>query len=250
MAVRDTSLSGMIWDGRELFVVEPTAALRQELVAPPAGADNVVFRLRDTWLEPGAASCGVGRTNQLQKGTAVYEALIDELRRTRPQQASGAMLRLQVSAIADTLMRERFASATQTRDEILIRLNNVDGIYSAQIGVEIQVPSVDIRDASLDPFTPTTEASSLLEELGHIRRSSPQLRSAGVTHLFTGRNLDGTTVGIAYLDSLCSQQFGAGLTESRDRSSFVESLIAAHEIGHNFGAYTTAKVRVPRRRGF
>ena len=83
LAVRDTSLSGMIWDGSELFVIEPTAALRQELVAPPAGADNVVFRLRDTWLEPGAASCGVGRTNQLQKGTAVYEALVDELRRTR-----------------------------------------------------------------------------------------------------------------------------------------------------------------------
>jgi hypothetical protein len=69
-----------------------------------------------------------------------------------------------------------------------------------------------------------------------LRKQTPALRARGLTHLFTGRNLDGNTVGIAYRDTLCRQEFGAGLTEINERGSWLESLIAAHEIGHNFGA--------------
>ena len=82
----------------------------------------------------------------------------------------------------------------------------------------------------------TTVPGTLLSELGMLRRNSPELYSRGLTHLFTGRNLDGDTVGIAYTDTLCRQQYGVSLTEVNNRSSWIESLIAAHEIGHNFGA--------------
>ncbi len=67
-----------------------------------------------------------------------------------------------------------------------------------------------------------------------LRKRSPELNSHGLTHLFTDRDLDGTTIGIAYLDSLCDTQNAVGLTESRN--VWLDSLVAAHEIGHNFGA--------------
>lgn len=54
----------------------------------------------------------------------------------------------------------------------------------------------------------------------------------------TGRELlHDTTVGIAYLDTVCSLQ-SASLTEARagKLSAALISLVAAHEIGHNFGA--------------
>jgi hypothetical protein len=51
----------------------------------------------------------------------------------------------------------------------------------------------------------------------------------------TGRDLDGTTVGIAYIRGLCSAEFGASLSQSTF-STTQSALIAAHEIGHNFGA--------------
>ncbi len=125
----------------------------------------------------------------------------------------------------------RFGTEAQARDEILRRLNNVDGIFSSQLGIEISVPSIDIGDS----LSATTSASSLLNELGDLRKRSPNLYSRGLTHLFTGRNLDGTTVGIAFVGSVCDRQYGAGLTESSN-TRWVESLIAAHEIGHSFGA--------------
>jgi hypothetical protein len=54
--------------------------------------------------------------------------------------------------------------------------------------------------------------------------------------LFTGRDLDGTTVGIGYVNALCRSKFAASLTEIRGRGAWLESLITAHEIGHNFGS--------------
>jgi hypothetical protein len=93
------------------------------------------------------------------------------------------------------------------------------------------VPSIDIGDS----LSATTSASSLLDELGDLRKRSRNLNSHGLTHLFTGRDLDGSTVGIAFVGSVCDRQYGAGLTESSN-TRWVESLIAAHEIAHSLGA--------------
>ena len=69
------------------------------------------------------------------------------------------------------------------------------------------------------------------------RSNAPDLvqRSYGLTHLYTGRDLQGTTAGIAYLDVLCHPSAGAGLSEISN-SPTIDALVAAHEIGHNFGA--------------
>ena len=138
--------------------------------------------------------------------------------------------------MGDAAFRAEYASDEQARNEILIRMNNVDGIYSAQLGVTIQAPLVQVDAAATQGLSATTVADDLLGELGRFRDQSATLRSKGLTHLFTGRDLDGSTVGIAYRDSLCQRQLGVGLTEARQRGAWFESLIAAHEIGHNFGA--------------
>ncbi len=51
----------------------------------------------------------------------------------------------------------------------------------------------------------------------------------------TGRNLETQTVGIAYISGLCSAEFGTSLSQS-GLDTMRAALIAAHEIGHNFGA--------------
>ena len=57
-------------------------------------------------------------------------------------------------------------------------------------------------------------------------------READLKHLFTGKDLSGSVVGIAYIGGVC-KRYSYGLTQSY---STLTAKIFAHEIGHNLGA--------------
>lgn len=230
MSAKAQSISGLIWDGHELYVVDSASILG--LAGAPAG-DTIIFRLSDAQFPAGASFCG---SEPLPAGANVYDSLIRELKSSRVvMQAVGASLRLEISALGDALFRNRYATDQQAREAILIRLNNVDGIFTSQLGVEIQVPTMNIDDAIASQLSGTTEAGALIEELGRLRDRTAVLKARGLTHLFTGRDLDENTVGIAYTGALCSRRYSASLTQIGP-SPTIDSLITAHEIGHNFGA--------------
>ena len=234
LSVADGKIQGMLWDGSELYVIEPVEALQDSLPATPSTDPDAtaIFRLKDVVMTPGAASCGADASSAASKGSDAYHSMLAELKGSPAiMQAAGASRRLEISALGDGLFMSRFGNDTVAREEILRRLNNIDGIFSSQLGIEIGVASIDIGDS----LSATTSASSLLDELGDLRKRSRTLNSSGLTHLFTGRDLDGTTAGIAFVGSVCDRQYGAGLTESSS-TRWVESLIAAHEIGHSLGA--------------
>jgi hypothetical protein len=142
---------------------------------------------------------------------------------------------VEISILGDAAFLARYANEAQARDAILTRLNNVEGIYSAQVGVELQVVSVDLAPESTAGLSATTDSSVLIGELGRLRQQNSALADTGLTHLFTGRQLDGNSAGIAYTLALCSERFGASLTMAHN-SAALDALITAHEIGHVFGA--------------
>ncbi|HWM27637.1 MAG TPA: M12 family metallo-peptidase [Woeseiaceae bacterium] len=215
---------GLVWDGDEMFAIEAPGD------SAVAADSPVVFRLADVYVVPGTMSCGASSGGG--NAAAVYTKLAGELAAQKAG-APGATSQIDLGAIGDFEFVERISTGAEAA--IVTRLNNVDGIFSEQLGVQINVATLQIHADADDPFSDTLDSGALLDELGFYRRDTPPHRSHGLTHLFTGRNLDEQTVGIAYLDALCSARFGAGLSEGR-RGALSDSLIAAHEIGHNFGA--------------
>ncbi len=230
ISIHDGLPRGMIWDGRELFIVD---------AAPEAvnygAAGTVMFKLSDAVLEQGVSFMG-DAVEKPRDPAESFSAMVGELR-TRAQvlQVGVATERVQVSILGDAAYLARYSSESLARDAILTRLNNVDGIFSSQVGVELQVVSVDLSGELTGDLSATTASSALLEELGRLRQQTPALSATGLTHLFTGRGLDGDTAGIAYTLALCSPRFGASLTMAHN-SVALDSLITAHEIGHVFGA--------------
>ncbi len=144
-----------------------------------------------------------------------------------------ALKQVRIGVVGDFEFVSQFTTSTP-EDAIVARMNVVDGIFTSQVGVKITLATPTLFRTDSDPFTKTA-ASDLLSELRTYRSGSQAQRALGITHLMTGRNLDGSTVGIAYISGLCSAEFGASLSQSTFNTT-QSALIAAHEIGHNFGA--------------
>ena len=222
--------SGLIADGGELYGIES-----ERSAANPRG-NPTIFRLADVYIEPGTLSCGASRAPA--DAATTLAAMVAEL---ETLEAQGASLNLDLGVVADFEFSAAFGGAAEAA--LLTRVNNVDGIFSEQVGVQVTVAEVDIFTDPNDPFT-VSDASDLLNELAVYRGATPAQDAQGLTHLFTGRDMDGTTAGVAFLGALCARRsrfdalqrsFGAGLSEAR-RGPTLDSLLAAHEIGHNFGA--------------
>jgi hypothetical protein len=228
IVLTDAGPSGLVFDGAALYGIESGS----DSVAT-AGAP-AIFRLADVYLAPGELGCEIGTA--AIDGAQAVTAMVQEFTALA---AEGATLNLDLGAVADFEFSQTFGANAEAA--LLTRFNNVDGIFSEQLGVQITVTEIDIFTVDGDPFT-TSAASALLDELADYRGATPAQDANGLTHLFTGRNLDGSTAGIAFLGAVCAQRtpfdsrsFGAGLSEAR-RGAILDSLVAAHEIGHNFGA--------------
>lgn len=234
-------LFGMIFDGNDYYAVEPASSLSKSAVGPLAASGNapVIFRLKDTLLPPGEASCGTISIHEVLAGRASQTAqqALQALSAGLEMQAAGAPTRqIDIAMLGDFEFSQLSLGGLTPEAVVAARMNVVDGIFSMQVGVRLNVTSVTIFRDAADPFTDTLVPNTLLTEVGTYRTNSAVQRARGLTHLLTGRNLEGSTVGIAYVGALCSRDFGAGLSMA-NLSATNAALVIAHELGHNFGAF-------------
>lgn len=225
----DGRVYGAMWDGVELYAIGPRAEIEAKMQRPinAKASDAAIFRWADT--EGGdAQACGVSQDIK-PNAADQYRALVREL---KTEAAATGLRQISVAIIGDYEFHTLFGSRAVAT--MLERVNVVDGIFSNQVGVSIVPTDFKVFDTADDPFT-QTDPSKLLDELGTYRSGTPVIRSRGLAHLMTGRDLDGSTVGIAVMKSLCQPRAGVSLSQASN-GSFTAPLIAAHELGHNFGA--------------
>lgn len=215
ISLADDALRGVIFDGQELLLLEPDG-----------DRGTWVSRLADVPFEKKISFANDSLRAPVGEGGAPGSARL---------QALTAERKLEISAVGDAAFRARYGSDADARDAVLTRLNIVDGIFSAQVGVAIEVASINMADSVSDSLDASTDAPILLDSLGRLRQQTPALNSRGLTHLFTGRNLDGDSVGIAFSSTLCNSRYSASLAQAHGDGA-LDGLISAHEIGHVFGA--------------
>ncbi|MEJ0085109.1 MAG: M12 family metallo-peptidase [Pseudomonadota bacterium] len=232
-----TRLEGAIWDGNDVYVVASYGSIAGKLTTPFAAAadQTVVYRLSDTLNGLPPEFCGLvdgGGTAAAagDSGLQQYKGFVAQLRANAATAAVNEAL--DISLIADKAFQN--SAGADATAAMLARLNVVDGIFAEQVGVLLLPTELRLAPSSPDPFT-ATEAGTLLEQLADYRESIPAVRAAGLAHLMTGKNLDGDTIGIAFVDSLCKAHEGVSLSDS-EQGAFYSALVMAHEIGHNFGA--------------
>jgi hypothetical protein len=215
------NVHGMIWDGAQLYFIEPAQKAEPFMIARGqlASSATAIYRLADTESDLGAEFCKVVAPDGEAKApaAAAYDGLVSELR----QDAALAMVptgEMQIALLGDFEFTTDHGGNAQAL--ALARMNDVDGIFSDQVGVRLTVSTVRMFTNANDPFTSTTVADTLINELADYKGSTANgIRNTGVAHLMTGRNLDGQTVGIAFTSSICSASFGASLSMAATRSA-------------------------------
>ncbi|MFN0058137.1 MAG: M12 family metallo-peptidase [Planctomycetota bacterium] len=129
------------------------------------------------------------------------------------------------------------SSVSATVNDLENIINLVEAAYEVPgILIHYDVTVIIVRTAS-GTYT-TSSPGGLLTQFENRWQLSPESTiQRDVAHLFTGRNLDGTTIGIANLSAICSSSFGYGLSESKYTSNInLRTSLTAHELGHNWSA--------------
>lgn len=236
-----TVWSGAIWDGAELYAIEPFGRVAVYAIAGVEvdPEDAVIYRWSDTLsvvtdlpVSPAAPTKSVTRDLRKAFAAETLDAATAQLKLTPARQ-------IDIGLLADSEFVQMNGSAT-AEIRMLSIANIVDGIFLHQVGVHINVAGLRTY-AEPDAFS-GTDAPALLDQLAQFKFDTPELRSRGVVHLLTGRDLDerpgapaGSRLrGIANFGAVCDERLAVSLTQYTDLSS--TAVVATHEIAHNFGA--------------
>jgi len=242
----DGRFSGGFFDGKELYLIDRVAGFSGTRAAATPADRTIVFRFGDLdfpgLIDHGGIDPGGDRKPEAQ-GSG-YASFVEHLREVVTLQGT-AMFAVPVTVVSDVQFTARHGASAAS--VVAGRINFIDGIYSSQVGTGITLLHHEILSDN-DVLTATDAADLLVGRFDAGNNliqpgfrqfmrtgAGSSLPFQGLAHLFTGRNLDGSTVGIAYVGVLCSRSAGYGVDQDLN-SETTSALVFAHEVGHNFNA--------------
>lgn len=150
----------------------------------------------------------------------------------------GNCYELEISTASDFSMYTKYSSsvAALTAHNVGV-MNNVQGNYDDEFADEIFFIIVEqwISDCSTcDPWSNSTDAGTLLSSFRTWGNGSVLLPH-DVAQLWTNRDFDGSTIGIAYVGAICNS-FRYQALQDFSSNANLKRVMVAHELGHNFDA--------------
>jgi hypothetical protein len=210
-------------DGAEYWI-EPLGAN-----VPEAGAgDHVGYYSSAVAGEPGV--CGTDEATMTIDAAAVGPVVMY----ASTAEGFGACV-AEVACDADFEFYQHWGSVAAVENRINEVMNAINIQYQRDVGIAHLVTTIVVRTSSNDPYT-TSDPSTLLSQFRSHWSENHSGIQRDVAHLFTGRDLTGSTIGIAWVGAICSS-YGYGLSQSSFSSNFASVTdLTAHEMGHNWGA--------------
>ena len=227
--INDDFFYGLIEDGDSTYFIEPL-----HYFEPEADKNLFVIYEFDEVVKLEGKTCGAHDFVNKKKEIDNQISIPDE-----DLEGKLVCYDVDVRLAADWSMNTKHGGITPTENHIIGVLNNVATNYDDEFANELIliVGSTFISTCSTcDPWTTSTNASTLLNSF----TSWGQGNGFGTTDfevatLWTDRNLNGSTIGIAWVGAVCTN---SKYNVCQDFTSNAANLrvLQAHEIGHNFDA--------------
>ncbi len=224
LTFNDKFIYGFIRIRSEEYYIEPV----HHLLGTNEADDFVMYRPEDV-IPDRELKCAYDLDNE--KAQEIRDSHEHDANRT------GLCYQIRYAIASDWSMRFKYGSVTGVENHNIGVLNDVQTNYDNEFADELSFTIVQqfvVNCSTCDPWTNSTDAGTLLSS---FRNWAPS--GFNTTHdlgcLWTNRDLDGSTIGIAYLGVLCTSSKYHVLQDFSSNASLLRCM-ASHEIGHNFNA--------------
>lgn len=248
--VDEDTLEGVIITSGERYFIEP----KRKYAAEAGDSEFVFYKSSDV----NADVAGVGGTldRELRHQTDALSSKVEKLEAASLGVLPATTVRdVQLATDADAEFVAALGGAAAANAEILAIMNQVEGVYQTQVGLSFTIVHQNAwTNAGTDPYTTNEpggcytaamcglapgaalDPKGLINELGEWWNANKSNVLRDLTHLWTGKDVVGSTVGLAWIGVTCqNQSYGYGFSQ-RLTSLPGKYIVTAHEIGHNFGA--------------
>ncbi|RMF73185.1 MAG: hypothetical protein D6744_15960 [Planctomycetota bacterium] len=210
-------------DGNEYWI-EPVRGL----VPGYDAEDHVIYHTDDVYPHGGSCAADqMGHVDPVSKDSAGSGSGIG----TR-----GSLCTAELACDADfEYYQAHGSSVTNVESQINSIINSMNVQYEGEVGITHLVTAIVVRTSSNDPYT-SSDPGTLLNQFTNEWNSNQGSIQRDVAELFTGRNMNGGVIGIAWLSAVCTSS-GYNVVESDFNGNFsCKTDLSAHELGHNWGA--------------
>jgi hypothetical protein len=243
LVLDEQKFEGIVVTPDETFYVEPARDL-----SSAAGAQEFVFYAGSDVKPQDGAECGTTPAQMVSaesvragRDASALKASSAASSGVTPEAAFSPEPEARIATEADfEYFQADGSDVNATNRDLLDIFTQVDAIYEQQLGIRIRVAFQRVWTANSDPYT-LTAAGPALDQFrtsynASFAPNAPPARD--LTHMFTGKDFDGNTIGIAYLSAICDRpDLAYGISQSKFRSDIAFRVgVTAHELGHNFGA--------------
>ena len=225
-SLEEDGLHGRIFlSDDEQYWVEPLATR-----IPQAGPNQYVVYHNDDMIAP-AKTCGLEHLPN-----ALGDRGVQLNQRLAQGGACGTGLCVaELAADADYEYFLDYGSVSAVMNRINSVINTVNVQYERDVDITHVITTIIVRTAEPDPYS-STDAVTLLNQFRNHWQSSQGGIQRDMAQLFTGKEINSSTIGIAWLNAVCGS-YGYSVVQSDFNGSFgCATDLTAHELGHNWGA--------------
>ena len=233
LSIDDNFIYGYIEYGKEILYIEPL-----RYFVDGAKEDLFVAYLAKDVLETAPKTCAV---DEVKKRKKVVKRKGLDFNQSHKHGANdraampGNCYEVELAYANDFSMFTKYGSVAGVENHNNAVLNNVQGNYDDEFGDEIQFLVVEIfvpTSSATDPFTSSTDSGILLDDFTNWGPSGFS-NTHDVGALWSDRNFDGSTIGLAWVGAICSSFRYHILEDFTNNAAFLR-VLHAHEMGHNF----------------
>ena len=216
----DGGVEGVVYAPEGWVYVEP---LRNYLPSAPAG-ELVVYSHSD--IKPGEPwECSVSLPDRLQQGVNRVEAQVEA--------GPATNYVVDVATEADYEYVQALGGSEEANREILGIMNQVEGVYQSELLLQLRV-SFQHAWATEDPYDKTSKHACLHDFRDYWNNNFADSQIYDLAHLWTGKaRIFGGSATRGVVCRSPSSSYGLSTALSGNLGKYA---LAAHEIGHNFGA--------------